>query len=60
MKKIFARIGFELSVSDEDYENIQSKINGDAAEQLELCKLFIQNGKLTKNSLLSSMVYEVK
>lgn len=53
MKKLWARVGMELEVTDEEYESIQEKAMGEDYcfdEDSELAKRFISDGKLSGES----------
>ena len=53
MKKLWARIGMELVVTDEEYESIQEKAMGEDYcfdEDSELAKRFVSDGKLSGES----------
>ena len=51
MKTIFARIGMELSVSDQEFERLKWKsLEFDEKIQEELAERFIREGSLCKRS----------
>lgn len=55
MKTIWARIGMELEVSDEEYENIKAIADGDDYNfdgDDELAKRFVLNGKASGDSYI--------
>lgn len=55
MKKLWARIGMELEVTDEEYERIKDKARNDDYdfdEGDDLAKRFISDGKLSGESYI--------
>lgn len=55
MKTIWARIGMELEVTDEEYESIKAKADNDDYEfdeDDELAKRFVSDGKLSGESYI--------
>lgn len=47
MKRVFARIGMYLTVSDEEFEELKEEYYGQEDLPKELCERFLKDGELS-------------
>lgn len=57
MRKIFARIGMYLTVTDDEYEALRDEFRGDCDLPLEMCGRFLAQGELSTDSYIPDFVF---
>lgn len=58
MKRVFARIGMELVVTDEEFERLRSKYTFEDNLSEEDARMFLEKGKLTTDSYIPQSEFE--
>jgi len=56
MKKIFARIGMELNVTDEEFERLQKKYTYESELSVEDAKMFLEKGSMLVDRYTDSYI----
>ena len=46
MKRVFARIGMEMNVTDEEFDRLKNKYNFESDLSVEDAKMFMEKGEL--------------
>lgn len=58
MKRVFARIGMELVVTDEEFERLRSKYTFEDNLSEEDARMFLEKGKLITDSYIPQCEFE--
>lgn len=56
MKRVFARIGMELNVTDEEFERLQKKYNYESDLSAEDAKMFLEKGSMLVDQCTDSYI----
>lgn len=56
MKRVFARIGMDLNVTDEEYERLKKKYTSESELSVEDSKMFMEKGELLVDNCTDSYI----
>lgn len=56
MKRVFARIGMEMNVTDEEFERLKDKYNYESELSVEDAKMFMEKGELLVDNYTDSYI----
>lgn len=56
MKRVFARIGMEMNVTDEEFERLKDKYTYESELSVEDAKMFMEKGELLVDNYTDSYI----